>query len=157
MSIFQSAFATVALSFALTCTLPGSMLAAPNCEITKCRSGGNVTTCWASIKQEANSKSKSCSKLVIGSGISAYAMALSLPGVCIKSNAVIKIHRPYDSNLQAVPLGSRWHTYYFGRIRPAAVGYFKAKGGMQREGFANAAFMVSVPAAKTGVPICKPI
>lgn len=117
--------------------------------------GGKITRCWASMQQEAAAKSKSCNHVIIGSGVSAYAMAMALPRACIKPSAVIKIHRPYHEGYKAVAIGSRWHNYYFGRIKPSAVNYFKARGGMQRSGFANAAMMISVPAANTGLPLCK--
>jgi hypothetical protein len=107
------------------------------------------------MQQEAAAKSKSCNHVIIGSGVSAYAMAMALPRACIKPSAVIKIHRPYHEGYKAVAIGSRWHNYYFGRIKPSAVNYFKARGGMQRSGFANAAMMISVPAANTGLPLCK--
>jgi hypothetical protein len=143
------------LTAAIITTRPA--LATINCEITQCRMGGNVPECWQKMRAEALSKSRACKNVQIGSGVSAYAMALSLPRTCIKSTAVIKIHRPFHfrNNYKAVPIGSRWHNYYFGRIRPKAVSYFKARGGMNRDGTSNAFGMTAVPAAQTGAPICK--
>jgi hypothetical protein len=128
-----------------------------NCEITQCRGGGSVPECWRKMRAEALSKSRTCKNVQIGSGVSAYAMALSLPRTCIKSSAVIRIHRPFHmrNNYKAVPIGSHWHNYYFGRIRPKAVNYFRARGGMSRDGMSNAYGMTAVPAAQTGAPICK--
>jgi hypothetical protein len=144
-----AALAVVLSSFAGT-----TAASAANCEITQCRSGGKVTTCWTNMQREARSKAKACGRVIVGSGSSSYAMALSLPGACIKASAVINIHRPYNSNMKAVPIGSHWHNFYFGRIKPSAVNYFRARGGMKRDGMSNAMFMVGVPAAKTGLPIC---
>jgi hypothetical protein len=153
----KAALAAAALACSFSLSQSGVALAAGNCEITKCRYGGNVSTCWNSMKKEAATKLKSCNQIVVGSGQSAYAMALTLPRTCIKPNAVIQIHRPYHKNYKAVAAGSRWHNFYFGRIRPSAVSYFKARGGMKRDGFANVIGMVSVPASKTGLPLCKRI
>lgn len=147
-------------TLAMAIAIGGLLLISPvqasfNCEITQCRGGGNVPSCWAKMQREARVKSKSCGQLVIGSGVSAYAMALSLPKTCIKSNAVIKIHRPYFAGYRTAAIGSHWHNYYFGRIKPSAVNFFRTRGGMKRDGFANAAQMVGVPAAQTGLKICK--
>jgi hypothetical protein len=157
MRITHMKAALAAAAFTYSFSLSNTVLAASNCEITKCRYGGNVSACWNSMKKEAATKLKSCDQIVVGSGQSAYAMALTLPRTCIKPNAVIQIHRPYRKNYKAVAAGSHWHNFYFGRIRPPAVSYFKAHGGMQRDGFANVWGMVSVPAAKTGLPLCKRI
>ena len=153
MPILKSATVITVVTVALA--IANVAHAAPNCEITQCRGGGKVLACWANMKREAQSKAKSCGRVVIGSGVSAYAMALGLPGACIKANAVIKIHRPYRPDYKAVALGSRMHNFYFGRIKPRAISYFRAQGGMQRDGFSNAMIMVSVPAANTGLPVCK--
>ncbi len=153
MTILKLATAFAVVALALTTT--DFAEAASNCEITQCRGGGKVSTCWANMKREAQSKAKSCNSVVIGSGVSSYAMALGLPGACIKANAVIKMHRPYHPNLKAVASGSRMHNFYFGHIKPSAISYFRAHGGMQRDGLSNAMFMISVPAANTGLPICK--
>jgi hypothetical protein len=152
MMILKSVTRIAVISFALATAHVAQ--AAQNCEITQCRSGGNVAACWANMKREARHKAKTCNKVVIGSGVSSYAMALGLPGACIKANAVIKIHRPYHPDLKAVALDSRMHNFYFGRLKPRAISYFRAHGGMQRDGLSNAMFMVSVPAANTGLPIC---
>jgi hypothetical protein len=137
-------------------TSSNTVIGATGCEINTCRLGGRVDQCWAGMKREAKNKSKFCRQIVIGSGHSAYAMALSLPDACIKANAVIGIHRPFNlRNAQASRLGSRWHNFYFGRINPYAVSYFAARGGMRRNGLTNANYMVAVPANRTGVPICK--
>jgi hypothetical protein len=153
MTLLKSAAAVAVVAFAFAASHPAQ--AAPNCEITQCRSGGKVTTCWASMKREAMRKASSCSKVVVGSGASSYAMALGLPRACIKANAVIQMHRPYSRDLKAVAIGSQWHNFYFSHIKPSAISYFRAQGGMQRDGLSNAMNMVSVPAAKTGLPICK--
>lgn len=155
MKILRSLAITAAVAtISITGFATGLAQAAPNCEITKCRSGGRINTCWASMSREARGKAKSCDQIVIGSGQSAYAMALSLPRACIRAGAIIKIHRPYLDNFKAVPVGSRWHNFYFNRIKSSAVTYFKARGGMRRSGLSNAMFMVEVPAARTGLPIC---
>jgi hypothetical protein len=143
-----------ALFVALSCSVVTQTAVAANCEITQCRSGGKVGTCWNNMQREARLKAKGCGRVVIGSGSSAYAMALTLPRACIKANAVINIHRPFNANMKAVPIGSRWHKFYFDRIRPSAVSYFRAHGGMQRDGYSNAMVMVGVPATKTGLPLC---
>ena len=153
MTIAKSATIFTVVTVALA--IANFAQAASNCEITQCRSGGKVSACWANMKREAQIKAKSCGRVVIGSGVSAYAMALGLPGACIKANAVIKIHRPYHPDYKAVALGSRMHNFYFSRINPRAINYFRARGGMQRDGIWNAMVMVSVPAANTGLPVCK--
>jgi hypothetical protein len=152
MAILNTAAVLSVVAFAFTST--PLAIAASSCEITQCRSGGKVGTCWASMVREARLKAKSCGRVIVGSGSSSYAMALALPRACIKASAVINIHRPYTANMKAVPIGSRWHNFYFGRIKPSAVNYFRAHGGMKRDGYSNAMFMVGVPAAKTGLPIC---
>jgi hypothetical protein len=129
--------------------------AVTSCEITTCRYGGRINLCWANIEREAAYKAKFCRQIVIGSGLSAYAMALSISGACIKAGAVIGMHRPFDTSYRAAPVGSRWHKYYFDRIKSSAVVYFTSRGGMKRNGLTNAKYMVAVPAHRTGIPICK--
>jgi hypothetical protein len=129
-------------------------ISAGSCEITSCRGGGSVPGCLAKIRKEHAAKRKSCDQVQIGSGSSAYAMATSLPDVCIKQGARIGIHRPYRKSLREVAVGSYYHNTYFGHIRRQSVAYFTSKGGMKRKGFSNAASMIYVPASKTGVPPC---
>jgi hypothetical protein len=155
MTNFFCRAACIAALSVTTPLLSAAQANASNCEITSCRGGGHVSRCWNAMQREANTKRKQCGIVVIASGVSAYAMATTLPGTCIKSNATISIHRPYRTSYKTVARGSRWHNYYFGRIRPSAVRYFQARGGMQREGFNNATYMVAVPARLTGVPICR--
>jgi hypothetical protein len=142
----------LAMSLAIFST--DTATAGSSCEITSCRSGGSVPGCLAKIRKEHATKRKTCGRVQIGSGISAYAMATGLPGVCIKHGARIGIHRPYRHSLKEVAIGSYYHNYYFGHIRPQSVAYFKAKGGMKRTGFGNAASMIYVPASQTGLPPC---
>lgn len=154
----QFVFATEHQSFPIKNSIE-SELAPTNhydlsCEIISCRAGGKVASCSKQIEDEWRMKSKYCNQLIVGSGVSAYAMVLSLPNICIKSDAVIKIHRPYFEGLKVVEVGSFWHRYFFDRISPNALKYFIDKGGLKRKGFANAALMIPVPADKTGVPIC---
>jgi hypothetical protein len=153
---FERYFALAGITLASMLVLDQAARASTNCEITQCRRGGGVVACWSAMNREAAVKRKSCDKIVIGSGSSSYAMAMSIPGTCIKPTAVIRIHRPYTrSNFRQVPVGSHWHNYYFNKVRSSAFNYFRAQGGLNKSGRDNAYNMTSVPASRTGVPICR--
>ena len=128
---------------------------AADCTIRSCFLGGQVDKCWAKLQKEHKAKSKKCDVVKIGTGYSAYAMSTTLPDVCIIKTASIGIHRPYLPATGMVEIGSHWHNYYFDKINPKAVAYWRKKGGPKWGNVRNTLFTLPVPAKETGVPICK--
>jgi hypothetical protein len=131
-----------------------------DCRLTSCKRGGRLYQCYSAMQREANAKSKSCSRIEILSGYSAYTTIYSIAAhnrkLCIKPSSVLYMHLAARASDRMV-LSFNHPDQKFLLTRSGAImsNYLRVHGGFNKRGLTNAMFLTPIPATKTGIRLCK--